>query len=307
MALSGARGLLPKHKADYTDAPVLVLMDRLLEAGYSATERTTHHELEGELVFDARHAPGKHAYFHCLLDKQRLFAAGCPPFSSKQPLAWYRLALRKPGAHLAGLTGKAAMQALKAAAEEPGLLPLPAPPALALRDAEAPPAGGLEVDVDGGSTDEEMPALEDAPEGGLPPALEDNVEEVEAASTSSSSSDSSSSSGDDSEAQPPAPASLPLLNGRQVKEKVVGNPPRFGWIVTCDNEVHRATCGCEKFRSTHLDEGQYGGRGTEFYLRTWMARSASMAGPAHSSWRPKKAEVAAWVAENVGPDGSLLS
>lgn len=305
VSLADPRPLEPVYRADLADAPALVLLDKLEEAGFSKVARKTVHASDAELVVDVRNPLGHQDYFRALLQRQKLFSGGIHTFHSGKPASWFRLALLRPSPALLALTGKQCLLALKDCPVAPAL------PALEAPTEPGPSAGGatprLVIDYDVSSVDSANdsdatpPASTPALENPLPlplPAPEPEIDEPSSSESSSSSSSSCSESASEAGEGSVPRSDLPVIDGMPVvadiQQGVRG--PIEGWKVRCANPAHRDANGCHKYRSRTMDVPRFGEDGTLRYLQCWQSRCRDMSPSSHKKWRPKVAEIQEWLA-----------
>ena len=81
-----------------------------------------------------------------------------------------------------------------------------------------------------------------------------------------------------------------FINGQAVKLDVQPTGA-IGWKISCDTHAK-----CMKWRSIgHKNDVEFGEKGTEYYLGTWLAASKDMSAVEHRAWRPKPLDVNARV------------
>ena len=73
-----------------SNAPVLQLIDRLVEAGFVPQAREAVHRPESPLVFDNRLPAARRAYFQCVLERGKLWPKGVTDFDSLGSQAYYK-------------------------------------------------------------------------------------------------------------------------------------------------------------------------------------------------------------------------
>ena len=163
-------------------------------------------------------------------------------------------------------------------------LPLPARAALGLED------------IDGGAGDDGDDADVDGGAGGA---------EVGSGATGSSSdsSSSSSSSGSSSVSSSSSPAAGSSCDGEAagyVPDDILGQPVAVEKHKGKKDVGLRGPCpihaGCKQFRTLRLDQDVFCKRAAADYLACWIHPAPVMCADAHHKWRPKRADVHAYLA-----------
>ena len=79
---------------------------------------------------------------------------------------------------------------------------------------------------------------------------------------------------------------------RELRYSKLNDMRRSGIITTVECPIHP---GCGKSRSVELEVATYGRRACEGYLGAWIACADSMSAEKHGPYRPRAAEIRAWL------------
>jgi len=255
--------------------PIICLLDELERQEFVGRDSIVIHTSRSGMFYDRRNAPGRRAYFQCVLASASLFAKGVRKFVSNKSNAYYMLLLRSPGPVPDTLSADECNKKLKSMIGE-----WLAPAVLACQPRSRPAQVALDdASVDGDDGDEGPVA------GRVSAATTPDLEFPDSDSSSSNSSSSSSSGGSvDGDGVDGDDYPSEILGSHVVIEHHKSGKD-YGLRVACRNPDH---VGCKKYRSVRKDVQQFGLQAPAIFLRVWLEKAFSMEPDEHHNYIPSR-------------------
>ena len=202
-------------------------------------------------------------------------------FVSGKSNAYYCLLLRSSGPIDSELSAKECNERLKALSGESSI-----PAVLKVRPAPILPPITRSADADDESVDGDEPASAVV---SVPVVAEsESGSEVSPNTSSSSEAASSSVEGDELDSRFPA-----HIFGQPIHLEKHRRRNDEGIRISCRNPDHFA---CKKYRSTKKDMSVLGPLAPVLFLKTWQSKAFDKDSAEHKKWRPKLADIRAFVA-----------